>query len=145
MNNTARAHLIASIARLAPLSPLKPHARLATNRTPMTNRTAQTRPSCARRRRINLSLKQTTSRGVSPRRLNRLLRPSAFHRPHSTQFCQRHLRIPSESRSGMSLSCQLTAHHLPSPGTARWTMTMRLRLSAAREAAMPSPQRTHLR
>jgi len=38
-SSTARTHLITSIARLAPPSPLKPPVRLATNRTPMTNRT----------------------------------------------------------------------------------------------------------
>lgn len=40
MNDDARTRLITSIARLAPPSPLKPHTRFATNRTPMTNRTA---------------------------------------------------------------------------------------------------------
>lgn len=40
MSNTTRTYLIISIAHLAPQSPLKPHARLAANRTPMTNRTA---------------------------------------------------------------------------------------------------------
>jgi len=40
MNNTVRMRLITYTARLAPASPLKPHMRLATNRTPMANRTA---------------------------------------------------------------------------------------------------------